>query len=92
LNPSDPLGTAVPNCGAGRQADVLVRGYLIVNVGAGVAAQGGQPFVRYANPAAGTPLGGIEAALVAGSTIGLNNVTFMGPADPSGNAEIRFNI
>jgi len=90
-NPSDPLGTSVPLCTAGRQADVLVRGYLNVFVQAGVAAQGGQVFLRYANAAAGAILGGVEAALIAGTSIGIN-ATFMGPSDPQGNAEIRFNI
>lgn len=91
LNASDPLGTGVPKCTAGRQADVMVRGYMNVFCQAGVAAQGGQAFMRYANAAGAAVLGGIEAAFISGTNIGIN-AFFMTPSDPSGNAEIRFNI
>jgi hypothetical protein len=49
-------------------------------------------YVRYANAAAGTPLGGVEATSVAGSNVALVGVAFMGPADASGNVEVAFNI
>jgi hypothetical protein len=91
-NPSDPLGSSVPLCTAGRQADVLVRGYLTVFCGAGVPAQGGTVYVRYANPATGLPVGGLEATAIGGTNVAMTGVTFMGPADPQGNVEIRVNI
>jgi hypothetical protein len=92
LNASDPLGAGVPLCTAGRQADVLVRGYLNVFCQAGVAAAQGTVYLRYANPAGAAIVGGVEAALIAGTTIALTGVSFMGPSDPNGNAEIRINI
>ena len=91
-NASDPLGSSVPLCTAGRQADVLVRGYLTAFCGAGTPAAGGTVYMRYANPATGLIVGALEATFISGTNIALTGVTFMGPADPQGNVEIRVNI
>lgn len=89
-NASDPLGTAVPPTSG--MADVLVRGYANVKLNAGTAALGGSVYIRVGAAAAGKPIGGIEAAADGSNTILVANCTFMGAADASGNAEIRFNI
>ena len=90
VNPSDPVGVSVPPTSG--EADVLVFGYLNVVCNAGTPAQGGSVFVRVAAGAAGTPVGGIEAALVAGDTVQIPGAIFTGPADAQGNCEIRFNV
>lgn len=92
LNASDPLGTAVPNCTAGQEANVLRRGYINAACNAGVAALGGVVYVRYANPSGVLVVGGLEATSVGGSNVALTNAVWMGPADTNGVAEIAFNI
>ncbi len=87
-NASDPLGTAVPSISG--IASVMVKGYMTVKCNAGVPEQGGAVYVRYANGAANTPVGGIEAAAVANTTQAIPNARFMGPADANGNVEIYF--
>jgi hypothetical protein len=100
-NASDPLGTAVPNCAAGVAANVLRSGYIgvFVQAGASSVAQGGTVYVRYANGAAGTPVGGIEGAYISGTNVALTTWSggamgsmFMGPADANGYAEVAFNV
>jgi len=92
LNASDPLGAAVPKCTAGRQADVLVRGYMTVFCQAGSPVAGGQVYVRYASPSGAAVIGGIEAAAIGATTVALTGVTFYTAADAAGNCEIRVNI
>lgn len=87
-NASDPLGTSVPPTSG--EADAMVFGYIDVVCNAGTPALGGAVYVRGANAAAGTPIGGIEAALVASTTVAIPGAQFMGPADANGNVSIRF--
>jgi hypothetical protein len=89
-NASDPLGASVPPTSG--NADAMVFGYIDVVCNAGVPAQGGQVYVRGANAAGGTPIGGIEAALVASTTVAIPGAIFMGPADANGNVSVRFNV
>jgi hypothetical protein len=92
LNASDPLATGVPICTGGFAANVMRRGYMTVFCQAGSPVIGGAIYVRYANPAGAAVLGGVEAALIGGTTVALTNCAFMSGIDPSGNAEIQFNI
>lgn len=79
-------------------ADIMKRGYLNVKLRAvTAAAKGGSVFVRIATPAAGKPIGGVEAAADGANTVQLDAKSgFMGPAytDPNFGAitEIGFNI
>lgn len=88
LNPSDPLGTAVPPTKG--VADIMRKGYMTVKCNAGTPAPGGTVYVRVAAAAAGTPIGGIEAASVTGDTVAIPNAQFMDSMDPNGNVEIYF--
>lgn len=87
---SDPLGTSTPP--AKGVADVLRRGYMTVKLNAGTASKDSQVYVRVATPAAGKPIGGIEAAADGANTVAITIATFMGAADASGNVEIQYNI
>lgn len=87
---SDPLGTAVPPTTG--VANILRRGYMTVKCNAGTPALGGAVYIRYANGVTATPVGGIEAAAVASTTVALTNAIFTGAADANGNVEIAFNI
>lgn len=89
-NASDPLGTSVPVTSG--EASVLVFGYINVVCNSGTPAQGGAVYVRVAAAGSGTPIGGVEAALVAGDTVLIPGAIFTGPADAQGNCEIRFNV
>lgn len=89
-NASDPLGTSTPPTTG--VVSVLRRGYIMVKCNAGVPAEGGAVYIRYAAGTINTPIGGIEAAAVAGDTVALTNCVFNGPADANGNVEIAFNI
>lgn len=86
----DPLGKSTPPK-AGIN-DILRRGYMTVLLRAGTSAKGGAVYVRIGSPAAGKPIGGIEAAADGADTVELPNATFMGAADASGNVEISYNI
>jgi hypothetical protein len=90
-NASDPLGTSVPSTLG--IADVLRRGYanVVVN-GAAAPAMGGTVYIRVATPAAGKPIGGIEAAADGANTIVVPTASFMSAADANGNVEIAYNI
>lgn len=99
-NASDPIGVAVPLV-QNSVANIMRRGYMTVYCNAGVPTLGGTVYVRYANAAATTPIGGLEATSVAGSNVAITAsngapVTFTGPADGtgtgSGNVEIAYNI
>lgn len=72
--------------------DILVRGYLLVNVGAGTPAPGGIVYMRVATPAAGKPIGGIEAVADSTNTVIVPNAIFMTAMDENGTAEVRYNI
>lgn len=86
----DPLGKSTPaKTGIN---DVLRRGYMTVLLRAGTSAKNGTVYVRVGTPAAGKPIGGIEAAADGANTIALPNASFMGAADASGNVEISYNI
>lgn len=87
-NASDPLGTSVPPLKG--LADVLRLGYIQVKCNAGTPALGGTVYVRYANGATGTPVGGIEATSVSGSNVAIPNCQFQDAADSGGNVEISF--
>lgn len=90
-NGIDGLGTGTPPTSG--VCNVMVRGYMSVSLGASTAAaKGGVVYARVATPAAGKPLGGIEAASDSTNTVIVPNARFMGPADASGNVEISFNI
>lgn len=91
-NTTDGLGAATPPTAG--VCDVLVRGYMTVTLnGATAAKKAGTVYVRLAAPAAGKPIGGIEAAADGGNTVALpDKWYFTGPADTSGNVEIAINI
>lgn len=73
--------------------NVLREGYIIVRKnGAAAAANGGQVYIRIAAPAAGQPVGGIEAAADGANTILMTNCFFTGAVDSEGNAEVRLNV
>lgn len=71
---------------------VLKQGYILVKVGAGTPSKGSAVYVRVAAPAAGKPIGGVEAAADSTNTILLTDAVFMGAADPDGIAEIRYRV
>ena len=88
---NDPLGTATPPVGG--VGDIMRRGYMTVLLGGVAAAAKNAPvYLRVAAPAGGKPIGGLEAAADGANTITVPNCVFMGPADPTGNVEIAFNI
>lgn len=89
-NASDPLGTSVPQISGA--ANILRRGYMTVKNNAGVAALGGQVYVRVQNAAGGQPIGGIEAAAAGGDCEAIPGASFMSAADTTGNVEIGYNI
>jgi hypothetical protein len=86
----DPIGTSTPPTSG--VAGILRRGYISAACNGGVAALNAPVYVRYANPVAGAPIGGLEALSVAGTNVALTNAFWMGPQDAAGNAEIGFNI
>jgi hypothetical protein len=89
-NASDPIGTSAPPTSG--VASVMNQGYMTVQCNAGTPALGGAVYVRYANAAGGTPIGGIEAAAVASTTVAIPGAVFTCAADAGGNVEIRFNL
>jgi len=89
-NPSDPLGTGVPQVNG--PANILRRGYMNVKVNAGTASLGSTVYIRVATPSGAKVIGGIEAVSDTTNTIAITGASFMGAADASGNAEIAFNI
>lgn len=89
-NASDPLGTSTPPVVG--IADIMRRGYMTVKSNAGTASLNSQVYVRVATPAAGKPIGGIEAVADGANTIAITGAKFMHAADASGNVEIAFNI
>jgi hypothetical protein len=66
------------------------RGYINVKNNAGAPAAGGKVYVRVANGVPATPVGGVEAAAIAGTTEVIPGAHFMGPADANGNCEVEF--
>jgi hypothetical protein len=70
---NDPLGTSTPSQ-AGGFGNGMRRGYMNVKCNAGTPADGGQVYVRVANPTSPKPIGGVEAALdyTAASVTGTN--------------------
>ena len=73
----------------GQPQGILVKGYLNVKVNNGVAAAGGDVYVRVAAGAADKPIGGVEAVADGSNTVKLANAMFVGTADEYGVAEIR---
>ena len=87
-NASDPIGTSVPPTSG--IANVLTKGYAIVNVQAGTAVAGGAVYVRFQSPSGSIVLGGIEGTSSA-NNYALTNARFTtGVTDASGNTEIYF--
>ncbi len=74
----------------GQLLDVLRRGYIMVQIPAGVAVtKGGAVFLWYAASSGAHVQGGFEGAATGGSTDALSaNYTFNGPADASGVVEL----
>ena len=73
---------------------VLRRGYMHVLANGGAAyetADGGQVYVRIANPMPGLPIGGIEA-LNGPDVVAIPRAFFKGRRDQAKNVEIEFNI
>ncbi len=87
---SDPIGVSVPPTSG--MASVMRVGYMTVQNNAGAAAQGGDVYVRYAAGTAATPVGGVEAASVAGDNMVVPGAQFMSGADANGNVEISFGL
>src|SRR5690606_6207358 len=87
----DALGTSTPPTkGIG---NVLKRGYMTVLLRNSTAAvKNGAVYVRLADPATGTPAGGLEAAADSTDTDVLSVANFMGAADAAGCVEIAYNI
>lgn len=89
-NGTEPLGTATPpTSGVG---DNMRRGYMTVKNNAGTPADRGLVYVRVATPAAGKPIGGIEAAADSTNTVVIPGAFFKSAADAGGNVEIEYNI
>lgn len=72
-------------------ADVLLRGYIAVQVTQGTAAPKGPVYVRV-TAASGKLVGDIEAVSDSTNSVALPNAYFTGAADANGVAEIAFNI
>lgn len=68
-NANDPIGTAVPAATDGA-CSIMRRGFMSVHVNAGVAAFGGQVYVRVSNAGVGKPIGGVEAGGTFGTAVG----------------------
>lgn len=91
---SDGLGSIVNFGTYSGVINVMRRGYMTVLVGGtAAAAKGGLIYVRIASPAAGKPMGGLEAAADGANTVALPPTWYwMGPADAQGNGEVAINI
>lgn len=90
--PSDPLITtgSAGSPPANGICNILRAGYISVMVnGAGTASNGSPVYIRVATPAAGKPIGGIEAASDTTNTIIAAHCEFTGAQDAQGNCEIR---
>ncbi len=90
LNASDPLGTAVPQTTG--VANVLRRGYMMVQCNVGTPAFGGTVYMWYAASSGSHVVGGLEATSTPGSNVALTNCSWFGTTDSNGYAEIQFNI
>lgn len=88
--PTTAFGLATPPTFG--SCDILKRGYMLVQVGAGVAAPQGVVYMRVATPATGKPIGGIEAVADGANTVVVANAIFMTAADENGVAEIAYNL
>lgn len=88
--PTTPFGVATPPTQG--SCDILKRGYVLAQVGAGVPAAQGIVYMRVAVPAAGKPIGGIEAVADGANTVIVANALFNTAADESGVAEIAYNL
>lgn len=89
---SEAVGTATPD--VTKIGDVLVRGYMTVQVVEGTPAKNGAVYYRSQD---GSPTGHIGQLEVDSSGSPTTNVAitgcyFMGTGDSDGNVEIRFNI
>lgn len=79
----------LPNANIGL-ASIMRNGYMTVKNNAGTPATGGAVYVRVATPAAGKPIGGIEAAADGANTVVVPRTYFTCPADAAGNVEIEY--
>lgn len=85
------FGNATPP-GAGFPLDILKRGYIMVQVNAGVPAAQGPVYMRVANPSAGKPIGGIEAVADSTNTVIIAGAYFNTLVDENSVAEIAYNL
>lgn len=70
--------------------DILRRGFIMVKINNVTVAQpGGGVFVRVADPAPLTPIGGLEAAADGGDCVVIPGARFTGAQDSNGIAEIE---
>lgn len=72
--------------------DALRSGYMTVKCNAGTPTAEAAVYVRVANPAAGKPIGGIEAAADSGNCVAIAGCFFKDSGDANGNVEIEFNV
>lgn len=80
-------GTGAPISPVG---DRLELGYISVKNNAGTPVKNGAVYVRVATPAAGKPIGGIEAVADGANTVVIPRCVFMDAGDAAGNVEIRY--
>lgn len=90
---NDPLGFSTPP-GPAQEANVLKRGFIIVQLNAASPAvvKGQAVGVFIGTASAGNPPGGITGAAPAATVLALPNTYFQGPADASGMTEIAYNL
>jgi hypothetical protein len=80
---SEALGTATPSTVL--EANILRRGYMTVNVQAGVVAKDGQVYFN-------DTTGHVEGLTSAPGQTAISGCKFMGAADSDGNVEISYNL
>lgn len=86
-NANSPLGTAVaPD--ATKIADVLVSGYMTVNIPDGTPTKNGAVYYQATQTSPEILMGRLEVS----AGVEITNCHFMGTADDDGNVEIGFNI
>lgn len=85
---SASIGAATPPTSG--VIDVLNEGYIMSKLPAGVAVtKGGAVYVWFAATSGNNIQGGLVGAATGGSTALITNAKFNGPADASGNVEVR---
>lgn len=85
---SSSIGVATPPTSG--VIDVLNSGYIMSKIPAGVSVtKGGAVYVWFAATSGNNIQGGLVGAATGGSTALITNAKFNGPADASGNVEVR---